>query len=141
MLKSWNRISQRRKEWLAVESLKKNDSIMVFPAEKRRVMNKMDYIKNCNDLLKDTKTYKKLKRDPTSGYKDEFIAVMADLKEQKVISSTLHKALYPTTDHLPWFYGLPKIHKTTICMSLQPIGMIFYKIAQYQRKPIPHWSE
>ena len=74
-----------------------------------------------------------MKRDLTSGYKVEFIAAMTNLKEWKVISPMLHKALYLTSDQPPRFYGLPMVHKAT--MPLQPIvssiAMISYKVAQY----------
>ena len=42
-------------EWDAIDNLRKDDSIIVLPADKGRVtvvMNKKDYLKNCEDLLK-----------------------------------------------------------------------------------------
>ena len=72
------------------------------------VMKKEDYLEKCNNLLKDEKTYLKLKRDPTSKYRDKFVDVLQDLKETGVIDKDLYKKLYPTTDQSPRFYGLPK---------------------------------
>ena len=46
-------------EWRATENLKKDDSIMILPADKGRmtvVMNKDDYYEKCNELLRDEKT-------------------------------------------------------------------------------------
>ena len=48
-------------EQLAINNLRKDDSIMILPADKRRsivIMNKSAYIKKSNDLLDDTSTYK-----------------------------------------------------------------------------------
>ena len=43
-------------EWRATETLKKDDSIKILPADKGTVtvvMNKDDYYKKCNELLRD----------------------------------------------------------------------------------------
>ena len=36
------------------------------------VMDKQNYLDKCQDLLKDKKTYKNLKRNLTSNYQDKF---------------------------------------------------------------------
>ena len=64
-----------------------------------------------SQLLKHEKTYLKLKRDPTSKYRDTFVDALQDLKERGVIDKGLYKKLYPTTDQPPRFNGLPKVHK------------------------------
>ena len=49
---------------------------MVLPADKgllTMVMKKEDYLEKCNNLLKDDKTYLKLKRDPTRKYRDKCV--------------------------------------------------------------------
>ena len=54
-----------KKEWDAIDKLKKDDTIMVLPADKGQVtvvMKKEDYLEKCNNLLKDEQTYLKLKR-------------------------------------------------------------------------------
>ena len=74
-----------KKEWEAIDRLKKDDSIMVLPADKDRVivvMKKEDYLERCNNLLKDEKTYLKLKRDPISKYRDKFVDALQDLKRE-----------------------------------------------------------
>ena len=48
---------------------------MVLPADKGRmtvVMDRQSYLDKCQELLKDEKSYKKLKCDPTSNYQDKF---------------------------------------------------------------------
>ena len=84
-------------------------------------------------MLQDTKTYKKLKHDPTAKYKRELTALLKELKDREVISNALHKRPYPTSDQPPRFYGVPKTHK--INMPLRPIvstiGSITYETAKY----------
>ena len=50
------------------------------------MLNKDDYLEKCQDLLKDDKTYTKLKRDPTAKFKQEFVDALMDLKARKVIT-------------------------------------------------------
>ena len=75
----------------------------------------------------------KLKRDPTSKYKDKFVDALQDLKERGVIDKGLYKKLCPTTDQPLQFYDLPKVQKAD--MLLQPIvssiGTISYECSQY----------
>ncbi|XP_068724037.1 uncharacterized protein [Montipora capricornis] len=84
-------------------------------------------------ILSDTKTYKKLKADPTSRYKKEFGIARRDLRDHKVIDYALHSKLYPTCDQAPRFYGLPKIHKVNCPLRpiVSSIGTISYQIARY----------
>ncbi|XP_068748853.1 uncharacterized protein [Montipora capricornis] len=120
----------------AIDDLKKDDSIMILPADKGRVsvvLNKKEYHTKCQAILSDTKTYKKLKADPTSRYKNEFATALRDLKDRKVIDYALHSKLYPTCDQPPRFYGLPKIHKVNCPLRpiVSSIGTISYQIARY----------
>ena len=111
-----------KKERKAIEDLRKDENIMILPADEGRttvVMDKQEYLDKCNSMLQDTKTYKKLKHDPTAKYKREVVALLKELKDREVISNTLHKRLYPTSDQPPRFYGVPKTHK--INMPLRPI--------------------
>ena len=57
-----------REQRLALSKLKKNDSIIILPADKGNatvVMDRDSYKEKINDLLDDDETYTKLKRDPT----------------------------------------------------------------------------
>ena len=103
-----------KKEWEAIDKLKKDDTIIVLPADKGRVtvvIKKEDYLEKCTSLLKDERTYLKMKRDPTSKYKETFVEALQDLKERGVIDKGLYKKLYPTMDQPSQFYGLPKVHR------------------------------
>ena len=109
-----------REEREALDGLRKDDKIIVLPADKGRVtvvMDKQSYLDKCQGLLKDEKIYKKLKQDLTSNYQDTFMEALWDLKVCGVISDKMHHGLFPTTDHPPpppHFYELPKVHKATM---------------------------
>ena len=63
-----------KKEWEVIDTFKKDDTIMVLPADKGHVivvMKKEDYSEKSNNLFKDEKAYLKLKRDPISKYKKQ----------------------------------------------------------------------
>ena len=87
-------------------------------------------MEKCNNLLK---TYLKLKRDPTSKYRNKFVDALQDLKARGVMDKELYNKLYPTTDQPPQFYGLPKVHNAD--MPLWPIvssiRTISYECARY----------
>ena len=55
-----------KEEQLALSRLRKDDTIVITPADKGRVtvvMNKTEYREKMNNLVKDDRTYKQLKRD------------------------------------------------------------------------------
>ena len=57
-----------KEETRALNNLKKDDTIIILPADKGRktvVMNKTDYINKATAILNDTNTYTKLDSDPT----------------------------------------------------------------------------
>ena len=125
-----------KKERKAIEDLRKDENVMILPADKGRttvVMVKQEYLNKCNSMLQDTKTYKKLKHDPTAKYKRELAALLKELKDREVISNTLHKRLYPTSDQPHRFYGVPKTHKINmpLCPIVSTIGSITYETAKY----------
>ena len=142
MLKKDNIVKEQnvtKEERSAIRDLSNDDSIMILPADKGRVtvvMDKTEYTNKCNALLSDIKTYKKLKLDPTSKYKKEIVSALKGLKDRKIITTDLHRNLYPTVDQPPRFYGLPKVHKagTPLRPIVSSIGTITYNCAQYLAK-------
>ena len=108
---------------------------MILPADKGRItvlMNKSEYEK-CEQLLKDEKTYKKLKGDPTTKYKTELGNILKNLKDSKTITPVLPNKQYPNVDQTPWFYCLPKVHKknTPSRPIVSSIGTISYECTKY----------
>ena len=72
-----------------------------------------------NNLLTDTKTYKKLTRDPTPGLERRMNAMLIQLKKAGSITGTLYDKLRSSAGRLPLLYGLPKVHKPEV--PLRPI--------------------
>ncbi|CAH1271562.1 FBN3 [Branchiostoma lanceolatum] len=81
-----------KQEQEALKSLKQDKDIVILPADKGRltvVLNKEDYKQKCLDLLSDSNTYLRLgKRDPTSGYKKELVAVLQDIEKEETAGAT-----------------------------------------------------
>ena len=100
------------------------------------VMDRPAYVEKCKNMLKDTNTYKKLKKDPTTKYKKELSEFIRELKQKEEINFALSRQLYPTTETPPKSYGLPKVHKPN--MPLRPIvssvGSITYDSAKCMAK-------
>ena len=97
------------------------------------MLNTIDYQTKCMDLLKDEKTYIKLKKDPTKEYKQKFAKVLKQLLDTHAIDKKTHKFVYPTTESPPRFYGLPKVHKEGIPLRpiVSSINSISYNCARY----------
>ena len=91
-----------------IDTLKKDENIMVLPADKSQmtVVMKEEYVEKCKLLLKDEKTYQKLNWDPTSKYKDKFVEVLQDLKDTEVIDKIIQEAL-SNSGSAPWVLWPP----------------------------------
>ncbi|XP_072022387.1 uncharacterized protein [Amphiura filiformis] len=106
----------------AVKDLKKEDSIIILPADKGRatvILDKDEYNEKVNNLLGDTKTYEELPSDPTQKYKRKLLAILSRLNEEDKITFGKYKQLYPTAENIPRLYCTPKIHKPNA--PLRPI--------------------
>ncbi len=77
----------------ALRSLRRDDSIVILPADKGRstvVMDKSDYEKKVMDLLSETNTYRKLPRDPAASLERRMNALLLELKRSGVIPDPLY---------------------------------------------------
>ena len=111
-----------REEVEALTNLKKDDSIIILPADKGRatvILDKKEYEEKASKILEDKKTYEILKKDPTNTFKNKLINILKTMNKEGNISQILYRQLYPTSYQAPRFYGLPKIHKPD--MPLRPI--------------------
>ena len=71
------------KEREALNSLARDDSITILPADKGRmtvVLNTTDYKTKAKTLLSDEKTYKVLAKDPTPKYKSQVSKALQELR-------------------------------------------------------------
>ena len=98
----------------AMRELRKDKNIMVLPADKGKatvVIDREDYDKKIKSLLEDTSVYEVLKKDPTQTYKNRMLKFLRKWRREETISQRLYDKIYPTSEEVPKFYGLPKIHK------------------------------
>ena len=131
-----NRSKISKEETRALNDLKKDDTIVILPADKGRrtvVMNKADYIEKANTLLNDTNTYTKLDSDPTKTTTTRINNQLKTLKDKKKLNITTYNHLRSSDATIAKFYGLPKIHKPDI--PLRPIvslpGSPTYNLAKH----------
>ena len=124
------------KERQAINDLKKDQNIIVLPADKGKITVVLDtetYESKVNDLLSDEKTYSKLSKDPTTTYKNKLLKILKDLKEKKAIDQSLYEKLRPSACVVPCIYGLPKVHKNNIPVRpiVSSIGSVCYNLARF----------
>ena len=124
-----------KEERRAVKQLQKEKTIMILPADKGRatvILDKKEYESKLTNMLNDTNTYTKLKKDPTPVYKRKLVAIITRLEKEEKITHDDKKYLYPTAENVPRIYGSPKIHKTD--NPLRPIvdyiGSIAYNVSR-----------
>ena len=137
-----------KKQRQALHSLKEDKEITFLPADKGRatvILNKEDYIKKCNDHL-DSGPYIKLKKDPTERIKREARTKLAILRDNGTIDEPLYFKLKPTDSQVPRFYGLPKIHKTSIPVRPKDLysGSPLFNLSKYIAnilKPYTHLNK
>ena len=121
-------------EWKGLLELKKDQSIVVLKADKGNcvvLLKKEDYVKDLENLLSDTKKFKKLDSDPTVKREERLIRYLLQLKQKKAIDQQFHDKVRPSGSQPARLYGLPKVHKPNhplrpICSS---IGSYNYRLA------------
>ena len=129
-----------KEEAKAIQELKRDQEKIILTANKgvsMVVLDKEDYIKKSEDLLKQT-TYRELAADPTNKYKIKLIILLKTIKSEGGIGNNTYKRLYPTGAVSSKYYGLPKIHKAGV--PLRPIissrGSATYETAKELAKII-----
>ena len=103
-----------REERKALVDLKKEESVLILPADKGKatvIMEVSDYEQKLSEMLSDEKTYEQLPSDPTQRYKRDLVAILSRLKKENKINKTQYDLLFPTAENIPRIYGTPKIHK------------------------------
>ncbi|XP_077486537.1 uncharacterized protein LOC144097778 [Amblyomma americanum] len=104
----------------AVNSLRRNQDIVILPADKGNatvMLNRTDYDKKMLDLLQGRSTYVALKKDPTSKLERELQKLLVDIFH---FVPPHHRSLYFRllchNGSAPALYGFPKIHKEGVPM-------------------------
>ena len=97
------------------------------------VLDKTEYHKKVSILLQDPKTYRTVKKNPTSRIEKLSSSFVWNLFECKKLSFSMYKFLRSTDSVLPRMYGLPKIHKPNL--PLRPIvsfvGSATYELSKF----------
>ena len=121
--KFWNNLSKEQR--MALQSLATDDSIVINKSDKSGgvvVMDKSLYEKKCLEHLEDQTFYEELHQDPNPLYREQFDAVICELKDAKLLSTVEHNILLEGC-RTPNFYGLPKLHNEyTDFPDLRPIS-------------------
>ena len=100
-------------ERIALENLRNREDIVIQQADKGGkivVMNKVDYVGACEELLKDDEYYKEENTDRSKEFANEIKGNIEEMnglltkKEKKFLLEDLDNTRTPV------FYGLPKIH-------------------------------
>ena len=125
-----------KKERQALNDLKKDNNIVILPADKGKITVVLDtktYEDKVNDLLSDGKTYSKLNKDPTTTYKNKLLKLLKELKDKGSIDQFLYDKLRPVASVVPCIYGLPKVHKANIPVRpiVSSIGSVCYNLARF----------
>ena len=104
-------------ELKALKSLKKDENIVITPADKGKalvVMNREDYVNKIEEKLTDTTTYIMLDKEPTQELSDELKGQLNHLLNSSMIDENLKRQLYPKEAQIPGAYGSPKITRKGI---------------------------
>lgn len=84
------------------------------------IMYTNEYKEKMNELLKDRKTYKLIRKDPTENLQRKNNMLITELYKNNNITKWEKYRLFTHAANAPQLYGLPKIHKDNV--PLRPIS-------------------
>ena len=102
------------KEREALEGLRKDESIIIKPADKGGalvIMDKVDYEEAVLKMLKDDTFYTEKADDINSSFEKEVEMKINELRSEGYVSFKEADYLLEQKPETPRFYSLPKIHK------------------------------
>lgn len=143
--KKWNALSESkqksnvtRKEKIALQQLREDESIILKKADKGGAIVLMDttqYMEEALKQLSDVAVYQHLKKDPTVQYKKEVDDIIEEAFMLGHISLETKKALVNDHPRVPILYLVPKVHKDLKAPPGRPIvssiGSILQPFATY----------
>ena len=120
----------------ALQELRTDRTIKILLADKAKTMvilNTADYELKLKTILSNRAMYEVLKKDPTLRYKNKMLKILRTWKREGAISATVCDKIYLTSEEVPKFYGLPKIHKkgTPLRPIVSSLGSIMHPAAKY----------
>jgi len=121
--------------------IKNNPHIIFTRADKGNttvILECNDYNKKINDMLLDTDTYTKIKKDPINKMINNLKCLLTRWKSSNFISAAKYKLLHCSEGILPRAYGLPKIHKpgNPFRLIISSIDSPFYSLASWLQRLI-----
>ena len=119
----------------AIQDLKRDESIVLVPADKGRAtvsMDKEEYTQKMKRILDDADKYRIIKRDPTLKIEKKITESLKHLRKEGYIDDRLCDSLTPRYSEPPQIYGLPKVHKDGVPMRpiVSCIGSPTYRLAK-----------
>ena len=99
----------------AVKDVRKDETIVILPADKGNatvVMDRTEYVNKLETMLADD-TYRKLKKDPTTRVESKITQALKNAKQRGYMSREQRLYLSPQSSFPPQLYGLPKYTKQT----------------------------
>ena len=119
----------------AIQDLKRDESIVLVPADKGRatvIMDKEEYTQKMKRILDDADKYRIIKRDPTLKIEKKITESLKHLRKEGYIDDRLCDSLTPRYSEPPQMYGLPKVHKDGVPMRpiVSCIGSPTYRLAK-----------
>ncbi|CAH2250348.1 Hypothetical predicted protein, partial [Pelobates cultripes] len=126
-----------KQDWLNINNLKRDTSIIIKPADKGGALVIMDrtyYIKEIETQLTDNTNYLPIGQDPTHTLKHTLDRLNKWALSKGIISDGEYKYMNLKYPRIPVFYTLPKIHKNPLFPPGRPIvsgtGSIFQHPAE-----------
>lgn len=98
----------------ALNDLRSDESLVIKPADKGGglvVLNRIDYVNECERQLTDDVFYEKLPGDPTRSFQNLIFDTLDEFVHTGDISKKEMQFLRVDNPVIPTFYTLPKIHK------------------------------
>ena len=97
-------------EMKALKELRKDQNIVILPADKGRatiILDTRNYDNKNLNIIGDQNTYKDLKADPTPTLQTRMNTILLSLKKQEKLSPNLYFLLRSSNRMTPQMYGLP----------------------------------
>ncbi|CAJ0947719.1 unnamed protein product [Ranitomeya imitator] len=113
-----------KEERAALQCLQSDASLIIKPSDKGGntvLMNRVEYVKMCMDILADETTYEVIRRDPSPEYKKSLNDILNRALEAHLISKNELNFLLPKSLVITTFYAIPKIHKGYPPLKGRPI--------------------
>ena len=107
-----------------MKELMNDCNIVIKPADKGNwivIMDKQDYLRDCENYLTDINVYEKVEGDPVIETNKKIHKVLDNMIRKKEVDEKPADYLYIKQPQLGRFYLLPKIHKRTTSVPGRPV--------------------